>query len=112
MHSVLLLNSFIDNVAKNIAYILPYHQERIKYLKDGHKIVGYCRKFIVNKNRDVRTRLMQRMVDRLFERSLVEKVFVSPCVSTFGSIATRDRGFYERMEDPAHVAGDMKGRLS
>ncbi|CEI89055.1 hypothetical protein RMCBS344292_03428 [Rhizopus microsporus] len=100
-----LKHEYRDNVAKNIAYILPYHQERIKYLKkDGHNIVGYCRKFIVNKDRNVRTRLMQRMVDTLFERSLVEKVFVSPCVSTFGSIATRDRGFYERMEDPAHVA--------
>ncbi|RCH81026.1 hypothetical protein CU097_002665 [Rhizopus azygosporus] len=84
-----LKHEYRDNVAKNIAYILPYHQERIKYLKkEGHKIVG----------------LMQRMVNALFERSLVEKVFVSPCVSTFGSIATRDRGFYERMEDPAHVA--------
>lgn len=81
MHSVLLLKLFIDNVAKSIAYVLPCHQERIKYLKeDGHKIVVYCRKFIVNKDRNVRTRLMQRMVDRLFERSLVEKVFVSPCV--------------------------------
>ncbi|ORE05667.1 hypothetical protein BCV72DRAFT_293036 [Rhizopus microsporus var. microsporus] len=54
---------------------------------------------------------MQRMVDRLFERSLVEKVFISPCVSTFGSIATRDTGFYEQMKDPTHVAGDMKGLL-
>ncbi|CEG76907.1 hypothetical protein RMATCC62417_11735 [Rhizopus microsporus] len=55
---------------------------------------------------------MQRMVDRLFERSLVEKVFVSPCVSTFGSIATRDIGFYERMEDPTYIAGDIKDLLA
>ncbi|KAI9473495.1 MAG: hypothetical protein EXX96DRAFT_596630 [Benjaminiella poitrasii] len=62
------------DLAKNIIDVIPRHHAYAKKLKnDGYHIIGYCRK----------------MVNILRQRSIVDKVFVSPYSSL-------KQGFYER----------------
>ncbi|ORE05352.1 hypothetical protein BCV72DRAFT_182865, partial [Rhizopus microsporus var. microsporus] len=51
------------------------HIEILK--KGGYLIIGYARKSKQDVDLQVRERLLQLMVDRLQERSLVDKTFVS-----------------------------------
>lgn len=74
-----MLNSILDNIASNIANVLPQHQAKISSLiKDGLTIVGYCRQSDLAKE-DNYINLLQRMVDNHYRRPLVDRVFVSPC---------------------------------
>ncbi|KAG2200804.1 hypothetical protein INT47_001335 [Mucor saturninus] len=71
-----LKKEYFANLAKNIVMSLPNHQNSIKELKEqGYEIVGYARKSPA----DQRNRLanLTAMVNRLKERSFVDKCFVS-----------------------------------
>lgn len=57
--------------------------------KEGLQIIGYCRKSLGDtKNRVL---CLQRMIDILYERSLVDKIFVSPFNTTKQPFSKRDR---------------------
>ncbi|EIE90612.1 hypothetical protein RO3G_15323 [Rhizopus delemar RA 99-880] len=65
------------DLAKNIIDVIPRHHAYINQLKkDGYHIIGYYRKSKSPSNN--RIALLQRMVNILRQRSLVDKVFVSP----------------------------------
>ncbi|KAI7892576.1 uncharacterized protein EV154DRAFT_504199 [Mucor mucedo] len=68
---------------------LPNHQNNIKQLKEqGYEIVGYARK----SPGDQRNRLanLTAMVNRLKERSLVDKCFVSRVCNASDKLGERD----------------------
>ncbi|KAI8982322.1 hypothetical protein BDF20DRAFT_866255 [Mycotypha africana] len=80
---------YYDTVAETIVEKLPRHQSKINEMKkDGYQIVGYCRKS-VGETRN-RIACLQRMVDILYKRSLVDKVFVSPVSLAKQQFAKRD----------------------
>lgn len=82
---------FIDSVAKNVVEVLPRHQLKINEMKkDGYQIIGYCRKSVGETEN--RVSCLQRMVDILYKRSLVDKVFVSPLSSTKQQFRKHDLG--------------------
>ncbi|KAG0182894.1 hypothetical protein DFQ28_001820, partial [Apophysomyces sp. BC1034] len=58
--------------------------------KEGYTLVGYCRKSPGQEIDGDRIRLLQQMVNRLSDRSLVEKVFVSCCSSASDLLLERD----------------------
>lgn len=76
----MIVNScFIVSVAKNVVEVLPGHRLKINELKkDGYQIIDYCRKSVGETAN--RVSCLQRMVDILYKKSLVDKVFVSPLV--------------------------------
>lgn len=68
---------FIVSVAENVLEVLPRHHLKITEMKkDGYQIIGYCRKSVGETEN--RVSCLQRMVNILYKRSLVDKVFVSP----------------------------------
>ncbi|ORE00709.1 hypothetical protein BCV72DRAFT_107437 [Rhizopus microsporus var. microsporus] len=89
---------FIDRVCSNIARYLPNYKEHIKKLKgDDFTVIGYARKSPGPENDEVRIRLLQAMVDRLYERSLVQTVFVSPCCKASDSMEARDSNVNQKI---------------
>lgn len=56
--------------------------------KEGYQIIGYCRKSLGNTEN--RVLCLQRMVDILYKRSLVDKVFVSPISTAKQPFSKRD----------------------
>jgi hypothetical protein len=78
-----------DDHVDDIVKYLPRYQDHIKALKEeGHVIVGYCRKSPGDdKNR---TMLLQAMIDRLKERSLTVKCYVSLVSSASKPLSSRD----------------------
>ncbi|KAI9489343.1 hypothetical protein BDB00DRAFT_770804, partial [Zychaea mexicana] len=65
-------------IVEKITTALQHYQSSIRLMEhEKYEIVGYCRKSPGNKATRDRLRLMQHMVGRLQERSLVDKVFVS-----------------------------------
>ncbi|KAI8079892.1 uncharacterized protein BX664DRAFT_303026 [Halteromyces radiatus] len=86
-----LKDELIDDVVKAIKDYIPNYQAHIKNLKeDGFQIIGYCRKSRTNEDDDTRLRLLQDMINRLKQRSLVDKVFVSPYSSAGENLNARD----------------------
>lgn len=78
--------SFQDNVAKSIISYIPEYQSHIRNLKEeGYCIIGYARKSKGKEEEEVSLRLLQKMVDSLKNRSLVDQVFTSICSSAFVS---------------------------
>ncbi|ORE02475.1 hypothetical protein BCV72DRAFT_215191, partial [Rhizopus microsporus var. microsporus] len=76
-------------VVDNIVSTTPRHHTYIKQLKDdGYEIIGYCRKS--KKACDNRALLLERMINILYQRSLVQKVFVSPSSSVKQALSKRD----------------------
>lgn len=71
--------------------------------------MGYARKSIGNEDEDIRIRLLQNMVDRLMERSLVSKVFVSPCSSVSEPISKRDMNEHTITKQLKNVDGNTQG---
>ncbi|KAI8991073.1 hypothetical protein BDF20DRAFT_20949 [Mycotypha africana] len=73
-----LKRRYLDNLVKGIVSYIADYQSHIKNLKkEMFSIVGYVRKSPGSENESTRIKLLQRMVDCLINRSLVEKVFVS-----------------------------------
>ncbi|KAI9243271.1 hypothetical protein BY458DRAFT_448397, partial [Sporodiniella umbellata] len=66
------------NVARNIQKALPQHQAQISSLKEGGiNTTGCCHKSDLEEQ-DNSINPLQRMVNNHYQRSLVDKVFVSP----------------------------------
>lgn len=107
-----MLTFILDNVASNIENILPQHKAQIRSLKeDGLSIVGYCRKSDLAKQ-DNLISLLQRMVDNHYQRSLVDKVFVSPCSNASSPFSERDLSDqFEVFNQLKNVHGNTKGKL-
>lgn len=84
-----MLTIVIDSVVKDIVEVLPIHQQIINETKkEGYQVIGYCRKSVEDtKNR---VSCLQRMIDILYKRSLVDKVFVSPLSSVKQMFSKRD----------------------
>lgn len=81
---------FAVNVINNMLNYAERYQEFLKAQKEsGIEIVGYARKSPGEKDEANRTKLLQRMIEKLKSRSLVDKVFVS-------KISTAGQPFYER----------------
>ena len=74
---------------KDIVEVLPKHQQIINEMKkEGYQVIGYCRKSFGNTEN--RVLCLQRMIDVLYKRSLVDKVFVSPLSSAKQIFLKRD----------------------
>lgn len=84
-----LKKEYIANLAKNIVMFLPNHQNHIKQLKEeGYEIVGYARKSPGEQPN--RLANLTAMVDKLKERSLVDKCFVSRVCNASDGLGERD----------------------
>ncbi|KAI9267285.1 hypothetical protein EDC94DRAFT_633993 [Helicostylum pulchrum] len=100
--SMVMMKWYINNVASNIQNILPQHKAQISNLKEnGLNIVGYCRKSDLDKQDNI-VNLLQRMVDSHYQRSLVDKVFMSPCSNASSPFSERD------LSDQCEVFSQLK----
>ncbi|KAG2227450.1 hypothetical protein INT45_007475 [Circinella minor] len=80
----------IPNLAKNIVMFLPNHQNYIKQLKEeGYQIVGYARKSPGEQPN--RLANLTAMVNKLKERSLVNKCFISRVSNASDELGERDQ---------------------
>lgn len=76
-------------MVKDIVEVLPKHQQILNEMKkEGCQVIGYCRKS-VGKTEN-RASCLQRMIDILYKRSLVDKVFVSPLSTAKQIFSKRD----------------------
>ncbi|KAI9469881.1 MAG: hypothetical protein EXX96DRAFT_597803 [Benjaminiella poitrasii] len=102
----------IIEVLNNIVDYLPKYQEYIQQLKDqGYTMIGYCRKSKQTyEDSNNRQRLLQQQAEKLKERFLVNKVFVSVCCKSSHPIASRDlKNSSNVINELASVDGDMQG---
>ncbi|KAI9485636.1 MAG: hypothetical protein EXX96DRAFT_533975 [Benjaminiella poitrasii] len=60
------------------------------FSRENHTIIGYCRKSLTSGDNETRARLLQKMVNKLIARSLVDRVYLSPCSSANQEIGNRD----------------------
>jgi hypothetical protein len=102
--------SFQDNVTKSIISYIPEYQSHIRNLKEeGYCIIGYARKSKGKEEEEVRLRLLQKMVDSLKNRSLVDQVFTSICSSASSLISSRDLNCDKSIEKLEKVNGNTQG---
>ncbi|KAL1926451.1 hypothetical protein VTP01DRAFT_5780 [Rhizomucor pusillus] len=80
--------------------------------QDGFSVIGYCRKSCTNDDNGTRVRLLQTMVDRLQEKSLVDRVFVSPFSSADEEINSRDTQGNFAMNQLENVSGNTQDLIS
>lgn len=80
------------------------------FKKERYNIVGYARKSQNNGNDESRIRLLQLMAKRLKERSLVDKIFVSPSANANELMIERDLIKNEDFLKQLHVDGDAQGK--
>ncbi|KAG0752828.1 hypothetical protein G6F26_012933 [Rhizopus arrhizus] len=86
-----LEKELMNSVCSSIINYLPAYKSHIMKIKDdGFQVIGYARKSPGEESEEVRIRLLQTMVDRLYERSLVDEVFVSPCSKASDPMKARD----------------------
>jgi hypothetical protein len=89
---------------------LPKYQQYIEELKkENYFIVGYIRKSKQEIDVDNLIHLLQLMVDRLQQRSLVDKVFVSVNCNSNEPLVQRDINTNSMIKKLEHVDGDMQG---
>lgn len=106
-----MLIRFSDDIAKKVLDYLPHYQLFIQNLKkERYNIVGYARKSRTNENDESRIRLLQQMASRLKERSLVDKIFVSPRANANELIVERDLIKNEDLLKQLNVDGDAQGK--
>lgn len=75
-------------------------------------VVGYCRKSDLAKQDKNFINLLQRIVDNHYQRSLVDRVFVSPCSNASSPFSERDLSDqYEVFSQLKNVHGNTKGKL-
>lgn len=102
--------SFQDNVAKSIISYIPEYQSHIRNLKEeGYCIIGYARKSKYKEEEEVRLRLLQKMVDSLKNRSLVDQAFTIICSSASSLISSRDLNCDKSIEKIEKVNGNTQG---
>lgn len=106
-----LLLDHVLNWIKN--YMSVYQAELRGYKTNGMSIIGYARKSkgVQKRGTKNRVRLIQKMVARLEERSLVVKIYVSPSCDAKEPLEQRDmpasRALIRKLKD---VEGTMQGR--
>lgn len=106
-----MLIRFLDDIAKKVVDYLPNYQNYIEDLKkEGYIIVGYARKSTTNEDDDSRVRLLSQMIRRLRERSLVDKVFVSPRTNANDLMVDRDLVKNEELSRQLNTCGDAQGK--
>ncbi|KAI8977281.1 hypothetical protein BDF20DRAFT_873977 [Mycotypha africana] len=104
-----LKEQYIDDIAQKVQDYLPQYQLFIETLKkERYQIVGYARKSKTKGNDESRIHLLQQMGRRLKERSLVDKIFVSPLSNANDEIIERDlkKSYLLKQLD---VDGDTQG---
>ncbi|KAG0960160.1 hypothetical protein G6F31_010933 [Rhizopus arrhizus] len=100
-------------IAKKVLDYLPHYQLFVKNLKEEkYNIIGYARKSRTNENDESRVRLLQQMTRRLKERSLVDKVFVSPRANANDLMVERDLTKDEDLLKQLNVDGDAQDLLN
>ncbi|KAG1090271.1 hypothetical protein G6F42_019743 [Rhizopus arrhizus] len=105
-----LNDTYHVSVAENVLNVLPCHQAKINELKqEGFKIIGYCRKSLASSKN--RVSCLQRMINILYKRSLVDKVFVSPQSSAKQQFAKRDLSDDDVLPQLEDVHGSTKDFL-
>ncbi|ORX63074.1 hypothetical protein DM01DRAFT_1331159, partial [Hesseltinella vesiculosa] len=108
-----LKDELVDDVAKGIKDYIPNYQAHITKLKeDGFQIIGYCRKSRTGEDNDTRIRLLQDMINQLQQRSLVDKVFVSPCSSAGENLNARDAQSEFDMHQLQNTSGNTQALIS
>lgn len=92
-------------------HYLPHYQLFVQNLKkERYTIVGYARKSRTTENDESRIRLLQQMARRLKERSLVDKIFVSPRANTNELMVERDLIKNEDLLKQMNVDADAQGK--
>lgn len=82
-----------------------------KLKNEGFYIIGYCRKSDLKKEEKNLENLLQQMVENLYERSLVDSVFVSPCCNANVPFSKRDLdGKTMIFSALQNIHGDSKGK--
>lgn len=105
-----VLTRFSDDIAKKVLDFLPHYQMFVQDLKkEGYSIVGYARKSRKDESDESRTRLLQQMAKRLKQRSLVDKIFVSPRANANEFMAERDLIKNQDLLRKLDVDGDAQG---
>lgn len=106
-----MLIRFPDDIAIKVLNYLPHYQLFVQNLKkESYNIVGYARKSRTNENDESRIRLLQQMTRRLKERSLVDKIFVSPRANANELMMDRDLLKNEDLLKQLNVDGDAQGK--
>lgn len=77
---------YYESLLEEICSCLPRYKASIQSLK---KVIGYVRKSPSDVDPETRLNLLQKMVDNLLDRSLVDKVYVS--VSSLASSPLKER---------------------
>jgi hypothetical protein len=75
---------------------------------DGYEVIGYCRKS--KKASNNRALLLQRMINILYERSLTQKVFVSPSSSVKQALSKRDLADQDILSSLDQIHGNTQGK--
>ncbi|KAI7898915.1 uncharacterized protein BX663DRAFT_564386 [Cokeromyces recurvatus] len=87
----ILNDEYLNGIALSIMEHLPKYQAYVKNLKQNHfTVVGYARKSPSEERQDVRVDLLQKMVDKLYDTLLVDKVFVTTSSRANDTITSRD----------------------
>ena len=82
--------------------------------REGYEIIGYYRKSPGDETAENRQRLLQHMVGRLKERSLVDKAYVSICCNSNQPIREHDSNLKKKDLDFLNkfTNGSMQGKLN
>ncbi|KAI7895915.1 uncharacterized protein EV154DRAFT_494181 [Mucor mucedo] len=84
-------DEYIADIANGIREDIPKFQQYVGNLKaDGYEVIGYVRKSHGDEDKDTRIRLLQTMMDKMLERLLVDKIFVSPMSHAGEPFGSRD----------------------
>ncbi|KAG2201034.1 hypothetical protein INT47_006578 [Mucor saturninus] len=85
------LKVILDDIANGTREDIPEFRQYVNKFKScGYEVIGYVRKSHDNEDKDTRIRLLQSMIDKLFERLLVDKIYVSPMSHAGESFSSRD----------------------
>ncbi|KAG0167033.1 hypothetical protein DFQ30_006471 [Apophysomyces sp. BC1015] len=82
--------AYRDMVKRITNYLPAYHLFVEKLKTKGYEVIGYARKSVGPEDSDTRVRLLQSMIDKLKERSLKSKVFISTSSSASQLFSERD----------------------
>ncbi|ORX53533.1 hypothetical protein DM01DRAFT_1305742 [Hesseltinella vesiculosa] len=109
-----LKDEYVDAFALGITEHLPRYRAYIHRLKEeGYAIFGYARKSPGAANKTKRILLLQKMVDRLINTLMVDKVFVSLSSIASDSLSVRDAKNGNMALAPFNnVTGDTQDLLS
>lgn len=86
-----LKDEYLSGIALSITEHLPKYQAYVKNLKKNNfTVIGYARKSPGQEQQEVRVGLVQKMVNKLYDTLLVDKVFVSTSSRANDTITSRN----------------------